>query len=625
MATVHISLGTLIFVVCVRSSQAVKDAGTNGYGFTTDTLKDSERESSERMAECVKNLTSFVESRGLCSSLEDTSESVLNSCANRCDQPKDNGNFLQCACDDKCLAYKDCCEDMDRECPETYQRGRNTYGRFGVNLVCKEWALIGHREQQTIQPKSASLQESTTDGGFGHFKERIENLKLLFGDLHSFLVADTVLGLLFNSYAASASWGIPDRRLAFVPQVTNLACLQFHRASPIVGILSSCVLVSMADMPTVLHRACGFKPVVSCPCWESDVIQGNLRHECPHQNQSVFSDYILLENHSGDSECTYTSNSEPHDRTPSEIVVVDELAVFKPMTGTIGRDQSLIKAKLTPLFMHDKGDELRIVDKENTNTIGPGMQVVDNNSMAVQIMPMEFLLELDNSLERKLRCESYWDPLLSCHLEECANDAIMLKNSILPWAFRGRTCMVPVSVTVEYPEAQVEVSVCTCVQIASAFTSLRLWDVSIRDTRQSGCMLKVKAFPYEKPPAELYTFPEIHAKPTDPPFLGNLSKREVRTRLEQQMWTTRQTCIDDTAEKARICFYVDDVFLQDKPVLGACLDIDPYYSAAARGGAHSNSASPLKPRQSAVCGRNPQAVHPAVRGRVNRNLPRRRH
>ena len=453
----------------------------------------------ELKAQCLHNVINFAHRRGLCGSPH-TPEQAFISCANRCGRTKYIGSFLKCACDDRCLVYKDCCDDMESQCPETYMRGKKTYDFLDeADTVCKELTFIVNREagsHRQTHPPPPSSDLSTTPTFLTDLKL---NLQQLFLDVRSFLVADTKFGIIVDNSHTPSSWGIPANRLAFVPRVTTLACMKTDLVSPLLGILQSCTLTAMQDILTSLHRSCKFETVVSCQCGKSHVISGFLQDACLHQNQSHF----LYDTHS-DSEraqvgCTY-NNLQPYARGPADLEI-NGMWVLKPMTGTIGRLQSAVPVKLTPVILSADAPKAGSVYESHYNPVdtdGDEMGVFDHHRDSLDSLPLEFVVELETTLEKRLRCSRFKGHLSECHLEECTQAALLLTKSSFYWAYKGNTCMIPLSVTVTDLDTKSAVTVCTCFQVANALGSFKVWDVKVAMGRQDYCKLRLEHLPQSK-------------------------------------------------------------------------------------------------------------------------------
>ncbi|KAK6975468.1 carbohydrate sulfotransferase [Biomphalaria glabrata] len=68
-----------------------------------------------------------------------TSTDDLNSCRNRCQEMDLAVLQIHCSCVDTCFAYKNCCYDIEIECPLVVQQGLERYGHmFDVQVECME-------------------------------------------------------------------------------------------------------------------------------------------------------------------------------------------------------------------------------------------------------------------------------------------------------------------------------------------------------------------------------------------------------------------------------------------------------------------------------------------------------
>ena len=260
---------------------------------TSKSSSTSTTPSAEIRGGCHGNIARFVSRENLCDSLDSKSNSfgnTSNTCAGLCGHPK-TYNSLACACDEKCVLYKDCCWDMQSECPDTYIRGKATYNQLAqVAFSCKDSTLIiGGTKVTKKQPNLQANPREEMDSP--NSDNTSASLEKLFYTVDSFLVADKTLGIIFDSYKSPSYWGVANDRLAFVPRGMGLYCMNydvFHTIDSFLKAVRYCrSRITKRDVRTVFDRNCARENTISCACGESHIVQQTLHDACEGNNNSI--------------------------------------------------------------------------------------------------------------------------------------------------------------------------------------------------------------------------------------------------------------------------------------------------------------------------------------------------
>ena len=381
-------------------------------------------------AECENTIVSFVEEKELCTRPGDGSSwHARYTCSNRCGIRKELGNSHDCACDVTCVAYKDCCHDMRSVCPDVYKRGRDTFGHLDkVDPNCPGLALV-----LTDVPLTSATEETLTTQELSTNIEFLDyphtqglSLEALFKTFDTMLVAETKLGLIFDSYKSPSLYGVAKQQLAFIPRELTFACMtlnlyiQSFRNS--LRVLPYCVPTALQDVWTVLHRPCSTHTLVSCKCKKGHTMDKYLSDLCQGQNGTVF----ITERHASikfnvishfESSRTNQERCEQQtedDHSDTGVVEVDSAMVFIPMTGTIGREQTAVSIILTLSFVPPANISKPRASGGGVNAGGLGHE--NNNDTIIggrynELIPaqeFEFVAEFDGLLEKKIRCTGYF-------------------------------------------------------------------------------------------------------------------------------------------------------------------------------------------------------------------------
>ena len=427
----------------------------------------------------------------------------LSSCLNRCGQREEIGNFLKCTCDETCLAYKDCCIDMRIQCPDIYSRSRKKFRHLAqVESTCINSAFVlGDllRATEELTP----LQRMPSTSSFEYAQIDYLSLGNLFGRFDTVLVADTQLGVIYDSYKSSSLITVPRRRLAFVPRVLTVACMAPHLDQPpsrsFLSSLPYCTPTTRHDAWTVLHKPCETSRVVTCPCGGGHALWKDLRDQCRDRKSSSFLFHQLPScnceidgsTNSGESLDTCTVEYSQIQPPRSNIADLEELEIA-PMSEILSPNQTAMTITVVPVFLSGVNVSRPGASGNETGSTGhsDSLDIMSPGEDGVNpAQQFDFLVEFEGTPEKRISCSNFSAPLTHCRVVECSHGKLLLNVSNSPWAYAGQTCVLPAVATAQGSGSQSEVSLCNCLRVAYALTNLKVWGVKFEDTDLNQCDL----------------------------------------------------------------------------------------------------------------------------------------
>ena len=109
-----------------------------------------------------------------------------------------------------------------------------------------------------------------------------------------------------------------------------------------------------------------------------------------------------------------------------------------------------------------------------------------------------FLIEISDSIERRLLCGSLQNYLHECQLLDCANGALLLQDPRKRLEFDGYSCRVPSKVVVRYEDYLGEVPLCWCMQALAILSDVGFWDAKLSMSGAGVCALDLILLPQSK-------------------------------------------------------------------------------------------------------------------------------
>ncbi|GFN99440.1 hypothetical protein PoB_002594600 [Plakobranchus ocellatus] len=591
MATLLLWISTILcwlhFLVCAGQTLSFHSQST----FTLDNSNISINASRESYEErqCQNILTNYAYDQNLCgasgveSFLKEKKEQFT--CTNRCNHAVTYGNTRDCACDDLCVVHNDCCRDMRQVCRDVYTRGMEIFSHLiGAVSMCVEtsFAYITNRRAEfsssVIPFSTATMATTTADTLAGNdekktlpFKDR--GLKGYFGAFDSFKVADLTYLLIFDNYASFLSWRALSSRPYFIPKLTELDCSGAQETvwgySSASDILPWCRITSIRGIKTFLHRSCPQLQLIGCRCGNGQGIWNHLYDSCRGQSNSLG----LFKRH------TELSKMLPFYIAETLPTNIDECTFQKDEfhQGNRGRylydnvvEVSSIKMVLTPIF----GSVIRetqsaMTDTDNKRKRERGyVEEVTLVSDHSERQSLEYVVELTNTIEKRLQCPRFNSFLSDCVLEDCAKGALLSISPLPDKQFGGRSCILPVLAKSQMP-------VCTCLRLMSALNDLHVWGLKFNHRNHDECFFQLHirsevtaGFP------DLYNF----YGPNET-FEGLLPSYNLRQRVEltlqalQNETAAKAYCPEDNIHQLQVCFYSAEALGQDSVHKAVCLSI----------------------------------------------------
>ncbi|GFO07253.1 hypothetical protein PoB_003375800 [Plakobranchus ocellatus] len=417
--------------------------------------------------ECQNVLTSYAYETNACGAPDvDTFLQVAKinyTCSDRCGKTLDSGPFIGCACDERCIIYMDCCRDMSKICPHTYARGKYLYSQvegLGSECVDSTFAVVypaTHNDEGT--------QSLTTSTGYPHtmpasylgkdtlvFHLGLKNKQDYFHSLSLFYVFDLRFGILFYNYAAFLSHRLSGSKPVFIPKITTLDCLNksliVQRSRSAGQLLPWCSVEAVSDVHMPFHRVCSTTEMVYCRCAKNLIIGDSLVDTCQgHRN------VMPLFHRFGRSKYFPTFSNFFSGR-PCKIMEMNAGSYIKPV-----KTREAIKMRLTPILV----------------SASAGMDMVGETDELVTREPIEYILEITNVVEYRLRCPQLTSVMSDCELLECAPGAFKIIVQPPHFQAKGGSCIRPVIAVAARPGIFTALPACSCMRIMSALSSVGRW------------------------------------------------------------------------------------------------------------------------------------------------------
>ena len=444
------------------------------------------------------------------------------SCVDQCDQ-KAVDHFDRtagCACDPRCVLYGDCCQDMEIVCPEMFADASADYSFLKESKpICSgpqtsSIVLSKHAQTEYTAPPttmSSSLSDFTLENPavpIERFQSPGPRIPALFTE---FDAVDLKLGVVYFQYESFFSWKIPLSRLGFVPKIYTYTCFASPKSAlnrySIAQVPKTCHLSETIDVSTQYHRPCLQEKRILCLC--GDGISRTERYA--------------------------ESCSRPFNALPSSLNISCQIFNSDPAVGILEiLIDSLIKVKVTPLASpgfkvgfeelaateadaydmasltsattQDTGfsfsnDNVSLIDgvtwgaKRSSTlgfTLGSGHGNLDINKRLMQ-KDVLYLLEINGTIQSRLRCFKLNKFPSHCQLEECVQGAILVNKPIPSLAVGDRSCILPVLVQGRVEKAVSEPQICFCMRLLAAFQNLKIWDITATDlNKDNQCTFHLK-------------------------------------------------------------------------------------------------------------------------------------
>ncbi|GFO36026.1 hypothetical protein PoB_006253100 [Plakobranchus ocellatus] len=512
--------------------------------------------------ECQNVLTQFAYEKNACGAPDVNAflevAKINYTCSDRCGKTLELGPSIGCACDERCIIYMDCCRDMPKICPHTYARGKNLYSQIeGLESLCADstFAVVypathdneGAQFLTTSTGYPSTMPESNPGEESSAFPSGPRKMKEYFQSLSFFYVVDLTFGIFFLNYAAFLTHRVTGLKPAFIPKVTTLDCLNgsliARRSSSAAHLLPWCSVEAVTDVHTPFHRVCSPTDIVFCRCAENLIIGDSLVDTCQGHNNVM----PLFERF---RRSKYPLKPSNHFTTKvCEIRAISPGSYIKPV-----KKREAMKMRVTPILVLESVDNIT-GDVKTHNMVHEADELVTRK-------PIEYILEITNAVEYRLRCPRLTSSISDCQLLDCAPGAVKLNVQGPHSQARGGSCIRPVMAVAARPGVSPALPACSCMRIMSALSSVGRWAVR----PQGVCSFDNAFFHQGKKQAQdveenFYNMTTSQlsvdsSKVTAQPFLDN--------QLQEALYETENVCLEEKIDQIQICFIGEK--REDSPV-----------------------------------------------------------
>ncbi|GFN73787.1 hypothetical protein PoB_000029300 [Plakobranchus ocellatus] len=545
----------------------LRENSTSGFGGTKGTKNDWYTFSSSlatatvpyrENSVCEQKAFDYVYRENLCHALDPDTYMIAAkaryTCENRCGNvPEHRKDLYSCACDEVCIPYKDCCRDFSVVCPSLYARGHSIYYDFArkVRPLCsaKDFKVLvktAYDSHTTESPKQRAIKTETAN----NLRNNSNNFMWLRNTgVETFTLGDHSSKILFLDFATHKLSRQLTSNSFFIPKLFSLNCpkVSFSPLMSLQETLHTCEKIATEEVDTPLHRNCKINQIVSCPCHNSVYYRQHLHNICMGHNRfiSALNQQPLKNfqiNFPGGAESTRCS---VHNFTESLGLQVSSIRQLSGKRSTVRIRITPFQTSLSVLGQsnnHKKNDSHNNASKENEETKPRGF--IDKDDIY-------YILEFENTLERRLRCSTIDSFPADCQLEECSQGAIVASTTKLGTStgvFGNSSCILPVVAKVQ--GNKVPVTPCSCLRAMAALSSLQIWIVKQISSRKSLCSFDLR--PISSEPVSLSASPLTLMEATRP---------SLEIRLQRFLNETTVSCSDEDEihQNLRIDFYTSSL------------------------------------------------------------------
>ncbi|GFN93116.1 hypothetical protein PoB_001962200 [Plakobranchus ocellatus] len=374
-------------------------------------------------------------------------------CKDRCgDVPIYGKDLFDCACDERCIAHRDCCRDFSVACPDIHTTGKIRYSHVmdHVYTSCHEHDFQGFHQTVSSWPTTTIFTTQKDESSL--LKQSFFEPRKAFGSsllkdvFYSFRVGDLSLNILSDNFDSFKLFAKSSSIPKFVPSVATLLCP--YASSKYIRnaaeVFESCLVTYLMDIVTPLHRNCRMDQLISCYCNSIVKYNQHVHNVCMGQNVSPLTQ-LLLWNYQAEFE------KQLNDGAHCNIFNFTERRLQNPPSGKEQRkDGNIYSMTVSPIFA-----ELVARSREN------------NTSHNDRVGDHQFE-------EKRLRCASLDIMVKECRLEECVHGAVMSNTENSLNYFGNRSCVIPVLATVSQGDSHMTVPLCSCLRVMSALSALQM-------------------------------------------------------------------------------------------------------------------------------------------------------
>ncbi|GFN93110.1 hypothetical protein PoB_001961600 [Plakobranchus ocellatus] len=482
-------------------------------------------------------------------------------CKDRCgDVPVYGKDLFDCACDETCIAHRDCCKDLSVACPTVYASGKIKYSHF-IGSTAPSCSADDYNILYFFTPQWYAQTTPIARNTPKKLPEKKTNQELnMVGSLllkdvfNSFRLADLSLNVVsegfdsFKLFAKSSS--IPK----FVPRVATLVCpyassKDFRNAA---DVFESCLVTDITDVVTPLHRNCKMHQIISCHCNSSVKYNQHVHNVCMGQNLSPLTQHTLWNYQlQFEYKIGHAGQCKIFNRT--------QTGSYNPRVG-MEREKNGNSFSITafPMFT-EFVDRSQGNSSENRGRLGDyeleGISQVTTWEIAEK-GDIYYIVTLENMLEKRLRCPSLDIMVKECRLEECVHGAIMSNTENLFNYFGNRSCVIPVLATALQGDSHMTVPLCSCLRVMSALSALQIWRIKLGLTEERMCSFHLALLSTESTTAQPNQFPTREAP-----------KPDTETRFQDLYKASNMSCSNEVAtdKTLQICFYTAEEATKTEP------------------------------------------------------------
>ena len=455
----------------------------------------------ESEQKCESLLTQTAYSLDLCDAAD--AESYMKyhksqfTCENRCDQmPRYlDVTTRDCACDERCVVYRDCCLDIAKVCSDTHRRGEETYSHLkGAHSACIRtfYSVISSRRtpdsvSPTQTPATTSPMSSTSFTTQGSINSSYFPgvLSDYLASYNHFRVADTTFGVIFESYNAFHSWRVPTSVASFIPKAITLKYIgqdvKSLKKSKMSEMFKSSMVSSSYDVPSDMYRSCPIQEIIACVCGDQDEIIGNFRHDScqgKYNEMTLFKRHAIFKTHEIHIE---------HNMAIKNCIFRTYYGHFKMFELSTGNKQS-IQITMQPVILSQGKGVLGETDELEIEHVGVEEGIGGDR--------IEYIFESSLGIERRVLCPSLDVFPSQCRPVQCSQGAVLaLSSTISAQLGHPYYCMVSGAAVILGPGFDQQISVCACLRAVLALSTI--WDVTNLEPRKQ-CFFNLEMNPDSK-------------------------------------------------------------------------------------------------------------------------------
>ena len=451
--------------------------------------------------ECRNIATNFVFQNDLCGAKDP--QSYLNlkksfySCANRCGEnpPYSDRGREECACDEVCFAYDDCCRDMPTVCPEIYNRGKAAYAYLGTqNSYCTTGNVLASAPCKAIESETQEKVTLSTPK-FSYVTEASRTFKSVFPkdlparyrtikefsqSIDNYNVIDLSTGIYFDNLYDLETCKKPEAQHYFLPLIVSLDCSALERPATdeiehATQVLDWCLTSRFEIAVTRFHRSCKNTRLIGCPCAQGQIVTDHVHNACigPDPSVPLFSRHKLW---TSDIASAIASDNA------SQCTESISGAYTRAREGDTQMSISLIpvalKSQPTPvLTSNNNSDEYKDTNSDIRDDTGAKR---DDN---------KFVTEINRGVERRFLCSSLNSYLSECELLDCVRGAILSHNASRGGEYNGSRCFVPTQIEVLAGASDANQYDCWCFHFLKVFYGFDVWKLNIEGISGGRCSI----------------------------------------------------------------------------------------------------------------------------------------